>query len=696
MRRLIDMKIRTKLLCGFIMVAIFVGVVGFVGITNIRTVDDADTELYENMTLPIQYMGNIAAAFHRVRVNQLYMITTEDDANITEYEKKIEAYSAAISENVSAFENSIRPDDAEMQEAFAVLTNAREEYVPMLEKHAELVRDGKEKEAMAMMHGEMGNAARAEQAAIEELVALNVSRAKAQADSNTETTNRSIIEMLIVIAIAALTALGLGFVIARMISNPVQELVEAADKLALGDMDIKIQADRKDEIGVLMASFAHMAEAVNALVRDAKQLAQAAAEGKLNIRADASKHGGDYRAIIEGVNVTLDAVIEPINEMANVLNEVAQGRLSHRVIGDYQGDNALIKEALNGTVDGLEKLIGEISEALGEISKGNLAIQFDREYKGDFVAISSAIKLIISSLNNVLGDINNASEQVSAGSKQVADSGQALAQGASEQASAIEQLTAAINQIAAQTRQNAANSSQTNDLVINARDNAVGGNDQMKEMLAAMEGINESSNNISKIIKVIDEIAFQTNILALNAAVEAARAGQHGKGFAVVAEEVRNLAARSASAAKETTDLIEGSIRKAAVGTKIANETAAALNQIVDGVSRVVELGGEIAVASNEQATGIAQVNQGIEQVSTVVQSNSASAQESAAASEELSAQSVLLKERVERFKLRRNSRLHHYTERSSNEESNTFREVNVTSAPQLSISLNDQDFGKY
>ena len=294
-------------------------------------------------------------------------------------------------------------------------------------------------------------------------------------------------------------------------------------------------------------------------------------------------------------------------------------------------------------------------------------------------------------------------------------SGQALSQGSTEQASSIEEITSSMTEVAAQTKENATNANQANELAIVAKDNAVSGNQQMQEMLKAMAEINDSSANISKIIKVIDEIAFQTNILALNAAVEAARAGQHGKGFAVVAEEVRNLAARSANAAKETTAMIEGSIKKVDMGTKIANETAQALNKIVGDVTKATQLVGGIAAASNEQASGISQVNLAIEQVAQVVQTNSATAEESAAASEELSGQAEILKQIVSKFKLKktRNSSgasfdkltpdvmrmIENMMEKNNNSHSSSNTMLEAASSShnsKLKINLSDSDFGKY
>jgi methyl-accepting chemotaxis protein len=274
----------------------------------------------------------------------------------------------------------------------------------------------------------------------------------------------------------------------------------------------------------------------------------------------------------------------------------------------------------------------------------------------------------------------------------VSDSSFALSQGAAAQASSVQELTATLTEVSAKTNESAANAEKANALAQNAKTNAIVGNDQMKEMLGAMDEINESSSSINKIIKVIDDIAFQTNILALNAAVEAARAGQHGKGFAVVAEEVRNLAAKSANAAKETTDMIEGSMRKVEAGTKIANNTAAALGQIVEQVEKAANLVQAISISSNEQAAAIQQINQSIALVSQVVQTNAATAEESAAASEELSAQAAQLKEAVNAFTIQTAKTL----EPSASRPAARLGNASKPAAPaKAKISL-EGDFGKY
>jgi CHASE3 domain sensor protein len=287
----------------------------------------------------------------------------------------------------------------------------------------------------------------------------------------------------------------------------------------------------------------------------------------------------------------------------------------------------------------------QVTQANENRSMGILAM-----FAGLIVGVLVAWRLgstIRQSLTRVANELSRGSSEVSSASSQISSSSQLLAEGATEQASSLEQTSSALEQMASQTRQNADNASQANSLAANAKEDAEGGALAMEEMITAMDAISVSSGEISKIIKVIEEIAFQTNLLALNAAVEAARAGEHGKGFAVVAEEVRNLAQRSASAAKDTASLIEDAVKKASDGSDIANRAGKALSDIVEGVKKVTDLVGEIAAASNEQAQGVDQVNTAVAQMDKVTQQNAATAEESAAASEELNAQAASLNEVV-------------------------------------------------
>lgn len=483
-------------------------------------------------------------------------------------------------------------------------------------------------------------------------------------------------------------------------SESLKEKAGIANSIAKGDLtaDIKI-ISKQDVLGQAMLS---MKNSLVGMQTELQKLINSQKNGDLDARCDTTFLDGAYADLLNGVNETVASIVTPLNEASSILEKYSRGDLSVRmrslpgkqiiltnalntiqenlqtlieegikltkaaengqlsVRGNTERFSGGYKEIIQGFNSTIESIVNPINEAvhcLEKVSKGDLTVKIRNEYKGDHQVIKNSLNSTIDFLNVILGQLSGSIKQIDSGSKQVSDASQSLSQGATEQASSLEEISASMTEMNTQTKQNAENADKVSKLTGSSLDKTREGNSQMQQMLEAMNDINMSSEQISKIIKVIDEIAFQTNLLALNAAVEAARAGVHGKGFAVVAEEVRNLAQRSAKAAKETTELIENSGGKVKKGMTIAQHTAKALNEIFEGVTQVSDFIKNISQASLDQAEGITQINQSLNQIDHITQNNTANAEETASTAEELSSQAARLSEMVDRFKLENTSR---------------------------------------
>lgn len=446
--------------------------------------------------------------------------------------------------------------------------------------------------------------------------------------------------------VTVLVTLIAAFVLERGINWPVSELSTKMNLIATGQVDVEVWVTSHDEMGdlaqglrriidaqrefaavarhlgegdigvavtprgpndVLSHSFQEMVEALAGLTREVRTLIDAAKQGELTRRGDTARYRGTFHDLVAGFNETLDAVIAPVHEAAEVLDRVAARDLRARMRGEYRGEHARIKQALN-------KALGQLDEALAEVAM--------------------------------------AAEQVAAGAGQVSAGSQLLAQGAAEQASSLEEVSSSLQEMGAMTRQNALSARDARQLSEATRDSATRGAHSMNRLAEATDRITGAAAATARIVKTIDEIAFQTNLLALNAAVEAARAGDAGRGFAVVAEEVRNLAMRSAEAAKNTATLIEESVKNAESGATINREVMANFGDITEHVNKVSAAMAEIAAGSEQQSQGIEQIAAGVEQMNAVTQQTAANAEESASAAEELSGQAERVEALVGHFQL--------------------------------------------
>jgi len=473
------------------------------------------------------------------------------------------------------------------------------------------------------------------------------------------------------------------------------------------------QIAQADVEGLEKASAIYTSETMPLLAQVQSLLGQVGDIANQHLITDTQLLGSihDYRIwviIIGGIALPLGlglayiiarGIVGPIRKASEVLNQIERGHISDvRLNMQAKDEVGQMSSALDRLSDSLQY---EVIKPLELLTQGDL--RFDVTPRDNEDVLRGSLHKLGHDLNSLITEIQVSGDQIATGSSQVSDSSQTMSQGATEQASSVEEIASALTEVASQAQNTAQNAKQAQNLAGEASTMAEQGNAKMDAMTTAMGEINRAAQNVRTIIKTIDEIAFQTNLLALNAAVEAARAGQHGKGFAVVAEEVRSLAGRSAKAASETAELIENALTKATNGDRLAQETAKSLGQIVASVVKVNDLVTEIAAASNEQASGVDQVNVGLGQIDQVTQQNTAVAEECAAAAEELSGQSLQMRSMLQRFHIRASDKQPVSKQPMSLAEPDSDGWGNLAPAtnpqkefPASQIALDDEEFGRY
>ncbi|MFO0582108.1 MAG: methyl-accepting chemotaxis protein [Anaeromyxobacter sp.] len=480
--------------------------------------------------------------------------------------------------------------------------------------------------------------------------------------------------------------------------GPLRTSAEVVARVSKGDVPAPITAEYQGEFQVIRDNLNTCIHAVNALVEDAKLLARAGVEGRLDVRADASRHHGDFQKVVQGVNETLDAVVHPLQTSAKFLDRISKGDVPEPITADWAGDFQAVRDSLNRCIGAIQRLVGDANGLAGAAVAGHLSTRADATphhgdfrrivegvnrtldaviapvqeatqvlerlaerdlrarmsgaYQGDHDRLKHALNATGEALHDALAQVAAAADQVSSAAAQIASSSQAVASGAGTQAASLQLTLGSLDNVSRHIKDAADHASQADLLAQDARGSARHGNEAVTQMQGTMTKIRTAAEGTSQIIRDVSEIAFQTNLLALNAAVEAARAGDAGRGFAVVAEEVRSLAQRAKDAAARTESLIRESVAQAGEGERTSALVSSKLAEIGGSIEKVSAIIGEIAVAAKEQATSIDEMNHSVAEMDRVTQQNAASAEESSSAAAELNGQAEELSAMVAGFQL--------------------------------------------
>ena len=420
------------------------------------------------------------------------------------------------------------------------------------------------------------------------------------------------------------------------LGNTIDEVNQVAGAMAAGDFDQRVESELNGDLDRLKTGINSSAQEMRDIMDSTSAIINAMSQGDFRYKPE-TELPGEFAAFSDAMQF----IDRSITSISRVMNNVARGDIDSRMQADLPGQLGEIKRDVNQALESLSGVIHDVGRVLEGISQGNLRETIEQDYEGAFGKLKEDANTSIEKLISVVEEIQRASQAVRAGAGDIAQGNTNLSDRTERQASSLEVTASSMDEITNTVKNTAENAKQANDLVVDAQSKATHGGEVVSRAITAMDEINDSSGKIAEIISVIDEIAFQTNLLALNASVEAARAGEQGRGFAVVASEVRSLAGRSATAAKEITTLIEDSVNKVKVGSKMVTESGQTLDDILSGVENVTSVVGEIAVAAEEQALGINEVHRSLEELQTLTQQNTALVEEAAAASNELDDQAA-------------------------------------------------------